>query len=548
MAPAIPLLAHRDPDQVVAWRGASPVTLARFLGDVAQIAERLPGDGYVMNLCSDRYRFAVALAAALCRGRPSLLPHTTAPEVLRRIARDYPAVVLVDPGAPIDPVPMGVVVDAGGQSARTEVPALDPAQLAVVAFTSGSTAQPLPQLKTWGSLARGAEEEVHGLELAALRSATLVGTVPPQHMYGLESTVVLALRCGFALHSARPLYPADVRDALAQAPEPRVLVTTPVHLRALLTEDIELPALHLVVCATAPLPPALAARAEAKYGAPLREIYGFTEAGMVATRRTAQESAWRTLPGITVHVAGGVACFQGGHVEREIPAADILDVIDSSTFALQGRRGDLMNVAGKRTSLAYLNHELSCVEGVQDGVFFMPEESDAAVTRPMAFVVAPGLSRDQLLAALRSRIDPAFLPRPLHFVQALPRNATGKLPRDALATLAARLATEPAKSSVPLLSADHPVARGHFPGNPIVPGAVILDEVLRAAETSLDLPPCAWEIRAAKFLSPARPGEELCISLVQRAAGELKFECSVGERTVASGTLRPLPDPDAPPA
>jgi acyl-coenzyme A synthetase/AMP-(fatty) acid ligase len=60
--------------------------------------------------------------------------------------------------------------------------------------------------------------------------------------------------------------------------------------------------------------------------------------------------------------------------------------------------------------------------------------------RLTAFVVAPGLDRTAVLAALRERIDPVFLPRPLHLVDALPRNATGKLPRESLVALARALA------------------------------------------------------------------------------------------------------------
>jgi acyl-coenzyme A synthetase/AMP-(fatty) acid ligase len=74
-----------------------------------------------------------------------------------------------------------------------------------------------------------------------------------------------------------------------------------------------------------------------------------------------------------------------------------------------------------------------------DGVYFVPEEREAdGVTRLTAFVVAPGLTRAQVLAALRERIDPAFLPRPLVMVESLPRSITGKLPRAALGALAAR--------------------------------------------------------------------------------------------------------------
>jgi acyl-coenzyme A synthetase/AMP-(fatty) acid ligase len=72
-------------------------------------------------------------------------------------------------------------------------------------------------------------------------------------------------------------------------------------------------------------------------------------------------------------------------------------------------------------------------------VFFVPEEREAdGVTRLTAFVVAPGLTRAQVLAALRERIDAAFLPRPLVMVDALPRQLTGKLPRAELRALAAR--------------------------------------------------------------------------------------------------------------
>jgi acyl-coenzyme A synthetase/AMP-(fatty) acid ligase len=60
------------------------------------------------------------------------------------------------------------------------------------------------------------------------------------------------------------------------------------------------------------------------------------------------------------------------------------------------------------------------------------------VTRLAAFVVAPGLTSEFILAALRQRIDPAFLPRPLCLVDALPRNATGKLTRARLDALVAK--------------------------------------------------------------------------------------------------------------
>jgi len=233
---------------------------------------------------------------------------------------------------------------------------------------------------------------------------------------------------------------------LEEIPGQRVLVTTPTHLRALLAEERRLPPLRLIVCATAPLTPVMAQEAEARYAAPLHEIYGFTEAGMVASRRTTQGPQWHALPGVRVwHDARG-AKVGGGHIEGEAAFTDVVELEDAHTFLLHGRGADLVNIAGKRTSLAYLNQQLNAIAGVDDGVFFMPDEREGGVTRLMAFVVAPGLSHNAIAAALRDRVDAVFLPRPLYLVNSLPRNAVGKLPRETLLQLAAACA---ASSKIP---------------------------------------------------------------------------------------------------
>ena len=116
---------------------------------------------------------------------------------------------------------------------------------------------------------------------------------------------------------------------------------------------------------------------------------------------------------------------------------DIIEPIDAHRFFLHGRLNDLINIAGKRNSLDYLNHQLLGIEGVHDGAFFMPDDNEHdAVVRLMAFAVAPGMTRAELQAALKKRIDSTFLPRPLVLLDALPRNSTGKLPRDVLQALA----------------------------------------------------------------------------------------------------------------
>jgi acyl-coenzyme A synthetase/AMP-(fatty) acid ligase len=331
---------------------------------------------------------------------------------------------------------------AGRDSAAPAVPRIPAKQVAAILFTSGSTGQPVPNEKSWGSLVASAKAEVDRLGLRDLSGMAILGTVPPQHMYGLESTVLMIMQGGLALDAGRPFFPADVRAALEALPRPRGLVTTPVHLRALLAETGRVPHVDFLLCATAPLSPQLAADAEARFTAPLHEIYGCTEAGQVATRRTVATPEWRTLPGLTLRQDEVGSWVTGGHVETEVMLNDVIELRGRDRFLFHGRTADLVNIAGKRTSIANLNYHLNSIEGVRDGVFVMPEEDDEAVTRLMAFVVAPGLTIETVMNALRQRIDAAFLPRPLCFVESLPRNATGKLPRQALSEFVTELAAK----------------------------------------------------------------------------------------------------------
>jgi acyl-coenzyme A synthetase/AMP-(fatty) acid ligase len=259
-------------------------------------------------------------------------------------------------------------------------------------------------------------------------------------MYGFESSVLLGLQSGNALCAERPFYPADVCSTLAALPRPRVLISTPIHLRALLTAQVDLPGTDLIVSATAPLSQDLAREVEERFATRLLEIYGSTETGQIAARRTAQTLEWQLWPGVSLTVKDGQPWAQGGHVEQPTPMCDVLEMTGEDRFLLHGRMADLVNIAGKRSSLAYLNHQLNSIHGVVDGTFFLPDETHASstgVTRVAAFVVAPGLDAAALTEELRKRIDPVFLPRPLLFVDRLPRNGTGKLPHEALKALAA---------------------------------------------------------------------------------------------------------------
>jgi acyl-coenzyme A synthetase/AMP-(fatty) acid ligase len=327
-----------------------------------------------------------------------------------------------------------------GNTAPWQVPQIDTKQLVAYVFTSGSTGAPVPHSKTWGRLVSCVREGARRLQLTDGRSYAVLGTVPAQHMYGFESTVLTCLQSGNALCAERPFYPADICANITALPCPRVLVSTPIHLRTLLSAGVELPAVDLIVSATATLSAQLALDAERRFGAPLLEIYGSTETGQIATRRTVETQEWQLWPEVDLTVKDGRAWAEGGHVEQRTAMGDFLELRGERRFILHGRTEDLVNIAGKRGSLGYLNHHLNAIPGVLDGTFFVREDERSTatdVTRLAAFVVAPELNAALLLEQLRQRIDPVFLPRPLLFVERLPRNATGKLARAALESLAA---------------------------------------------------------------------------------------------------------------
>jgi acyl-coenzyme A synthetase/AMP-(fatty) acid ligase len=267
------------------------------------VAAALPERRHVLNACSDRYRFTVTFLACLMANKVSLLPSTHTPEVIRQLIRFAPDVFCLtdDPRCQIE-LPRVHFPELAEPTAQTGL-AWPPVQieaerLAAYVFTSGSTGTPIPYKKTWGRLVHCVRIEAERLGLLDGRSHAIVGTVPPQHMYGFESTVLLALQSGNAFSAGRPFYPADVCSELDSVPRPRMLVSTPVHLRTILAAGVDLPSTDLVLSATAPLSQNLAREVEQRCHTRLLEIYGSTETGQIASRRSAETLEWQLFTGV----------------------------------------------------------------------------------------------------------------------------------------------------------------------------------------------------------------------------------------------------------
>ncbi|MGH8672737.1 MAG: AMP-binding protein, partial [Burkholderiales bacterium] len=375
------------------------------------------------------------------------------------------------------------------------------------------------------------------LPLAA--GSSLLGAVPPQHMWGFEMTVMLSLQSGCAVHSACPLLPAEIFAALEQLPGPRWLVATPLHLRACLSSGVRPPAVAGVLCATAALPVDVAAAVEQTWRAPLYEIYGSTETGAMAIRRPVRSETFETLGDIRLRTTEGKTVASGGQLDAPVILNDQIDLRGEKSFTLQGRAADLVKIAGKRASLAALNLELGRAPGVLDCVY-MAREGGPGEPRLCAFAVAPGQTAPQILEYLRARLDPVFLPRPLVLVDVLPRSRSGKLTRESLQELAARHGVGTGGSAGTAwqrVAPSHPALPFHFPGNPIVPGAWLLSLIEDAVRERFGAGVSVRGVPDASFRGVLRPDESFRIDLERVAADRVAFRVESEGARIADGTF-----------
>jgi len=162
------------------------------------------------------------------------------------------------------------------------------------------------------------------------------------------------------------------------------------------------------------------------------ELFASTETCVIAQRRTAHGEPWQLYAGVTLHPQPDGTLVEAPHFTAPTLLQDIVELLPEQRFALCGRNSDLLEIAGKRASLGDLTRRLLAIPGVADGAMFVLDADATGIRRLAALAVAPGLRESEVLDALRQSIDPVFLPRPLRCVASLPRNATGKLPRDAL--------------------------------------------------------------------------------------------------------------------
>ena len=429
-------ITTRRPHEIIAHGSSGEIRVDQFLTGAVALARRLPDRRYVINLAADRYTFLLGFCAAIIAGQCTLMPPNRQRQTLLALADKYATCYTFGEEG------LGKVEHFDGtfdmptaETADLTVPEIAADQLCAIVFTSGSTGAPTPNRKYWETLRVGTLGNIDLLLQNTAGRLNLLATVPPQHMWGLEMSILLPLFFDVAVSHRTPFFPQDIADALESLPEPRALVSSPVHLNAFLSVDVDRLKIDRIFSATAPMSAELAQKLERRFDARVIDVFGCSEAGIIARRSTAREVPWQLSKIFRVDVSEDRVLIQAPHLPEDVILHDTIELIGGGQFRWLGRHQDMVNIAGKRGSLADLNHRLNAIPSVIDGVIFMPDENS---NRLAALVVAPGLEPSDILEKLRPGIEPVFLPRPIYMVPMLPRQETGKLSRKIIVELFAK--------------------------------------------------------------------------------------------------------------
>jgi acyl-CoA synthetase (AMP-forming)/AMP-acid ligase II len=468
---AFDLLVRRDPlaPLVVSPERRATVSDVDALAGAAarRLAERPCAPGTIAGLAAaNGPGFLASLLALRRAGLVVLLLDARTPdaEALRVLgALGAPFLLRCAAGWPRDPSNWSLVEAPAGEAAAVP-PALVPGT-AVVKLTSGSTGAPRGIATPAEALI--ADDEALTATMGLRPEDRLLATIPLSHSYGLSSLALPALTRGAVL-----VVPEEggLYDPLATAERAGATFfpTVPAHLDALvrMSEPPPRPAsLRLVITAGAPLAAATSARFREVFGLPVHVFYGSSECGGICYDREGGAAERGTVGSpvegvrVTLRPVGGPGSDSGAGivtVESAAVASGYLPDPDErlaggcfqagdlaawrgGELALQGRLDDLVNVKGKKVNPREVECVIARLPGVDEAaVLGVPAPGRTNEMLRAVVACRPGrLTSEEVAAWCRAHLSAHKVPRSVLLVEALPRNARGKLDRCALLALSA---------------------------------------------------------------------------------------------------------------
>jgi len=590
VSPLCHLLAQdRDPSSAVArhWDYGSEteqvVSWQTFRRDVAGLRERIGSepDGAWVLLTEDAYAFAVGLFALWHAERRAISPPNRQPSALRALhtrsagvlsdrADWFPETSVLHPIEGIEPADPDALTP------------LQPNALAMELFTSGTTGGEKPVAKR----IRHLEDEIRELHTtwnSLVGAAAFFSTASHQHVYGLLFGVLWPLCAGNAIQRHHYLHPSELVPRMHETGD-CVLVSVPTQLKRL-ARHTHLSTLRgacrAIFSSGGPLAAGVAHDIAGTLGAPPIEVLGSTETGGIAWRSQRPEQAqcsWTPFDAVRIDCDGDekllrvrspfVSVDTG---EKGFATGDRVSVHSDGSFDLEGRSDQIAKIGEKRLDLTRMAAELGAKPSVAE-VALTAIDRDAELR--VAAAIVPSAEGRKLIqrkgerafiralrACLAGAWDPVLHPRYWRFVSKLPANQQGKLTLDALRNLFRPLETASAEADRPIVldqfrGEDHlerscrvpedlGCFAGHFPGHPVVPGALQIDWAMDVAAELLDALPHVAELESVKFPAPLGPGQNFRIRVCKKTDDRIEFTISGDDADHARGRVRLTRAPNA---
>ena len=554
---------HTDAHALVAFGAAGNRTVGDLRRAAAEVAaglpEARPGSHIVLVFERDRFLFAAALLGAWSAGHAVALPPNTRRESVWEVADRESSLAIVHDTESGNPVQIATLLGSG--SGDTEPVGSLPADPVATVFTSGSTGTTQAWPKTAGQL--NGEAAMLAKQFS-LDGARVAATVPPGHIYGLLFSVLVPLCGGGSFLRETPFHAEAVASAVSDH-RADVLVTVPAHLRGLATvERGPFSGVRRVFSSTAPLRDRVADAFRRAHGTGVTEVFGSSETGGIGTRDQARHPAWTPLTGVIVSTSSEGRLlvdspFTDPQLPRPFQTADLADVAEDGTFLHRGRVDGVVKVGGRRVSIAAVERAILSLDGVDDATVIAVDDDRGRGSVLMAAVVSEEHDTASIREALVDRFDRSTLPRKVLFVDELPRERNGKLQRKAVLRLFGRAAngqlfqwalewndrrgTTTADGVSVEVEARVPEQYGwydgHFPGYPILAGAVQLHEVVlpivRKCRPELgDL----MRVSRLKFLDRIKPGDAIRLAVQWPLdSTDVDFRITRDQTTCAAGRL-----------
>lgn len=310
----------------------------------------------------------------------------------------------------------------------------DPDKTFLRLFTGGSTGKP----KVWSKSPQNLLAEAFYLqEKFALSDKDLfVATIPPYHIYGLLFSVLVP----FVAH-ARVLpdiytFPQEIISTINKH-KASVLVSVPIHYRALKVDNLSAPSLKIAFSSSGVLNRSDGLYFLKKTGVGITEIYGSTETGGIAARCISEYTdSWKAFDVVSWKLVGSrlsvKSDFASSEMERDANGfcmtGDDAREDKDSRFVLLGRADGIVKVAGKRVDLLDVQNKIKTLPTVSDVVVIaMP--TDKGRESVIAAVIACDLTETHVKKLLIDMLEPYAVPRRIKIVSSIARTATGKIDR-----------------------------------------------------------------------------------------------------------------------